>query len=1573
MSLLRPEPPPGAAWLPTHVQVTVLRARGLRLKGKHGTSDAFTIIQLGKERFSTAVAEKSPGRAEWAEECSFELPPPPGGAPELLLVVMHRALIGLDKFLGQAGLPLDRLLQEGRSSQEQWYKLQSKPGTKEKERGEIQVSIKFTRNNMSASMFNLSVKEKSRNPFGKLKDKMKGKKYDNMESASAIVPSNVGRLDSDDEDFQREASEKKPKSKGFFLKGKLRKSSLTASNSSIKSNNSISSTGGANNADVSIVVSEVTKKPAHRNLSSDGYDNPASSPWQTHKRAFSDEVGQLNSSTLPEPKAVNNLKPKNSPVSKSSVCVNGSHVYAEEPAPKTNLHITEPSAVSRSMQNIAKKPDELANAISVAARSPYLKISSNSSEKLEESKPAPPATAAHDESKVSTKVITLNHSNSKGKIEDVRPEAKPVQIATPFVMSVDAAKEKSHEETKKEEKKPKVGLFQHGSGKSDPGSKTFVEKTGPMQTNSPPATVTPDERSKSSSWFGAKDSKDATQKPSFSSVPNATDEADEEVHTTGKFKPSLSSTRQPERIEDLSANIQTATEQPSESMRSKLPAEREREWEDPFDAFATSRLLPECKDGGLSQPIKTNEHSEVKFLGSQHTISRTVVKSDHVEKAASRPEIVRAFTLQTDKVCTTVQEPLVCPPDQQETEARLADELQELNVTGKYVHSSLAESSPHPSRDNGTAPVLSARIKRSVNPETLTPILQADNSDKCDTREACLEVKTEGQENKVHSMELSISPLENNTVARKRPNEEPCNLSDCTVPNVKVPCNPDPLPNISKSAQEGFTTTPANICFEGKSENKIAAVSPRVLTEKSDVKPDNSSHPVKRVVACKDPGKDSHQVLRSVGALTNVILEVEDASNAHEAHLATKENVSFVFSKNSNIGTNLFPQDTQPDKEQKSEKSFKVGTKGAGLQIREMLVYPPKPPRCFTSLASEGNQNTTDLTQLVSREAKESESLTVRIAECPKEKMWDQNSKTTNRAVSLLPLCPTASAAVIEKQPRLLASSDVNSQLVTEDLWSNLNKRANESTVQDTFNGENMLDTNEVSEVEQFTTCLLESSLDGLDLLGVKEKSSKLDVVKPGLASASLGQHPSKQLNTINSGTQRTVQVDLLSSQPLAKEGKQSVSETSETNEKNQTGSSGLPFWTSLEEQLPMNELSYPRHVSHMKPLAQNEPWPVQVAQEERWPEPALNETVLKTIKKSIKTQVPPFHHSVSYPGLSTDCSTESDQQQKIQEPESTHTHGHSSESSWSADMVVDFKNVDFWKSKSESDLGVSSEAICDQRSTANPFVCLDNPPLPSPKNPFVETSIPSETFFREDLSFSRLHQMAAPPGLQASNTDCQELKTPFMHASQPLAFSTPFLAAETNLKSLGLPSPIICPTTSVVPTATTQAAALSSCYTPPSSGAKPSSLAVLPQETQPAERLYLEQKSSPHPVKPISAVVSESSEKKQQKSSLTTAFSSGLEKLRTATTGSVQPVAPSVTQSHPQDGLKDPVFQDLAAKYYHLTHDELIRRLLQREQELSRKNQQLQELESYIDQLLVRIMDHAPTLLQVPLEQKKK
>ncbi|XP_073451891.1 rab11 family-interacting protein 2 [Aquarana catesbeiana] len=179
-------------WHPTHVQVTVLQARDLHPKGKHGTNDAYTIIQLGKEKYSTSVVEKNLNPI-WKEEASFELP----GLlvqdnPEqyqLQLTVMHRSLVGLDKYLGQVTINLNSIFENRERRKTEWYKLESKQGKRNKDRGDLKVNIQFMRNNMTASMFDLSMKDKTRSPFARLKDKMKGRKPDGSDSSSAIIPS----------------------------------------------------------------------------------------------------------------------------------------------------------------------------------------------------------------------------------------------------------------------------------------------------------------------------------------------------------------------------------------------------------------------------------------------------------------------------------------------------------------------------------------------------------------------------------------------------------------------------------------------------------------------------------------------------------------------------------------------------------------------------------------------------------------------------------------------------------------------------------------------------------------------------------------------------------------------------------------------------------------------------------------------------------------------------------------------------------------------------------------------------------------------------------------------------------------------------------------------------------------------------------------------------------------------------------------------------------------------------------------------------------------------------------------
>ncbi|XP_069488408.1 rab11 family-interacting protein 5 isoform X2 [Ambystoma mexicanum] len=1432
-----------------------------------------------------------------------------------------------------------------------WYKLQSKPGIKEKERGEIQVSIKFTRNNMTASMFNLSVKEKSRTPFGKLKDKIKGKKYD-MESASAIVPSSVGRLDSDDEDFRREGSDKKSKAKGFFLKNKLRKSSLTGSNSSLRSNNSISSASGANNPDITIAVPELTKKPAHRNLSSDGYvfveDNQAS-PRQTHKRAFSDEVGQFTGAVA-ESKAIHNLKPKGSPISKSSLCVNGSHVYKEEPAPKANIHVAEPSIVSRSMQNIAKKQEEIASSISAISRSPQPKIAGNGSEKLE-SNVTPPATGMHEESKVSTKV-TLNHPNNKVKMEAARPDSKPVQIATPILISTESTKEKP-EEAKREDKKPKVSLFHHGSGKSDAGSKTFAEKTGPAQMNSPHVVANPEERSKTSGWFG---SKDAAQKPSFSSGSNATGEAEDGAAPPGDNEPSSIKTR-PRALEDLE-NSQAARDS-ADGFTKSMPCMPDLvttpQWDDPFDALATSRLMPERKDEKASTPLFPTELATT-FFGSLNAISP--VTALHTSRVSIKPDsgaipsnsvAMATPELQAGKTYSAIEESLLSVADMKETEPKLdAPELKLMAKNG----SALLESSSAPAENSVIPTILSARIRTSAEPKN--PPLLPQHADEGYGEAACEEKQT-AQHEKVSSMPwngshkgIFIGHSEDDPASQMRENG---NMQKDKPVSVKV----NTLSNLCKS-EEAFSIMPV------KSENKIAAVPPLVFK----LAPDTTYQGVleEEKAAPKYSSKGINHVFKKPGDLPKIPSKNKNMSNAQNTDLPADERLQIVFSKPPVNGTGVWPPESKSPAQQGDDHSIE----GGGLEMTKRLVLPPKPPRCFTS--AEEEQEKTDLNKARGREGKG--SLVGKQVAGSKGEMWDPNTRIVSETVSHEPPCPPFPDAVIGVHAEWRASIDGNSELATEDLCSNSSKKVNEATVQDTSNGGSLLDTN-LTEVEQFKTCPLKFSLDGLDLSSIEDKFSKLDAVKLGLVLDSSSEGQLDQINECRRDAQGIVNFDMLSTEPLANGGKRPVSELPTASATTRS----VLFWSALEDQLQVNEPLSLCNASQIKPSI--EPVNLQVglesgvAPQETWTELSQQDLYNEMQQTGqIQPRVPRLQHV-----LSLGSSIDSNQQDQIQTSKCGTTLGLSAsqQSSWSADMVVDFKNVDFWEP--EADLVVENGASCTTKLSANPFVLHDRRSLQHKKNPFVETSSaisnPSEKALQEDLSFRYLHQEAAPPNLPPIKLD-QDPMSPFLHDSQPLAFSTPFLAAATNLKSLALPSSIISLATCVGPTATTEAAALSSCCTSPSSGVKPSSLMVLPQETQPADHLHMQQKSSPHPVKPISATVTnETAERKPQKSSLTTAFSSGLEKLRTATTSSVQPVAPSVTRKTDQEGLKDPGFTDLAAKYYHLTHDELIHMLLQRERELSQKDEHLHELETYIDQLLVRIMDQAPTLLQIPLEKIRK
>ncbi|XP_045302428.1 rab11 family-interacting protein 5 isoform X1 [Leopardus geoffroyi] len=663
MALVRDaEPAAGPSrWLPTHVQVTVLRARGLRGKssGAGSTSDAYTVIQVGREKYSTSVVEKTPGCPEWREECSFELPPgaldgllraqeaDAGPAPwaagsaaacELVLTTMHRSLIGVDKFLGQATVALDEVFGAGRAQHTQWYKLHSKAGKKEKERGEIQVTIQFTRNNLSASMFDLSMKDKPRSPFSKIKDKMKGKKKYELESASAILPSSAL------EDPELGSLGKMGKAKGFFLRNKLRKSSLTQSNTSLGSDSTLSSASGSL-AYQGPGAELLTRSPSRSSwLSTEGGRDAIQSPkLLTHKRTYSDEASQMRAAP---PRSLLDLQGHLEAASRSSLCVNGSHIYNEEPqAPlRHRSSISGPFPPSSSLHNVSSRPAE-------EGTRPADDSGGRGSRSTSSSEVLP----GQEELSSQAKVLATG-ANRSGEEEGARlPEGKPVQVATPMVASSEAVAEK--EGARKEERKPRMGLFHHhhqGLSRSELGRRgSLGEKGGPTLGASPHHSSSGEEKAKSS-WFGFREAKEPTQKPSLDVSPQvepdpaalphhlpcspcatapptpaptaapmlstnlfaaaspaaataaAASAAPEATPSgfLGLTNPFLTSMQSNPFFEELIADIALNSPSPAPSLPSASrasptplasPGKAPPEWDDTFNVFAASRLRPEAR------------------------------------------------------------------------------------------------------------------------------------------------------------------------------------------------------------------------------------------------------------------------------------------------------------------------------------------------------------------------------------------------------------------------------------------------------------------------------------------------------------------------------------------------------------------------------------------------------------------------------------------------------------------------------------------------------------------------------------------------------------------------------------------------------------------------------------------------------------------------------------------------------------------------------------------------------------------------------------------------------------------
>ncbi|XP_077099599.1 uncharacterized protein rab11fip1b isoform X2 [Siphateles boraxobius] len=332
-------------WYPTSVQVTVLQARELRIKGKNGTNDAYAIMQVAKDKFSTSVAEKSVAPV-WKEEAAFDLPlfhPSNAERCTLQVCVMHRSLMGPDKTLGQATVNLLELQDNKSRNKPEWFKLMGKTGKADKDRGEVLLDIQFMRNNMTASMYDLSGQDKSRSRLGKLKDKLKGKKKDGMsDSASAIVPS-FGQVLTDSE-----GEEEPDVTPGPKKKNKLK--SLFAPKPGLHRNmsQSMSTLATLPEKDSAISLSRSS------GLNVESPEGKRKFKFLKHKRTgSSDSKVSQGSGSL------------GTGMVQGNVCINGSHVYKKEQENRAGSTFSLNSSGHGSMEDLRRGHDQKTSADSI--------------------------------------------------------------------------------------------------------------------------------------------------------------------------------------------------------------------------------------------------------------------------------------------------------------------------------------------------------------------------------------------------------------------------------------------------------------------------------------------------------------------------------------------------------------------------------------------------------------------------------------------------------------------------------------------------------------------------------------------------------------------------------------------------------------------------------------------------------------------------------------------------------------------------------------------------------------------------------------------------------------------------------------------------------------------------------------------------------------------------------------------------------------------------------------------------------------------------------------------------------
>uniref|UniRef100_A0A1A8C5C7 RAB11 family interacting protein 1 (Class I) b n=1 Tax=Nothobranchius kadleci TaxID=1051664 RepID=A0A1A8C5C7_NOTKA len=186
---------------------------------------------------------------------------------------------------------------------------------------------------MTASMFDLSTAGKSRSRLGKFKDKVRGKK---KESEPPVVPSLTQVLTDSEE--EEEAANGDAEGKGKDKKSKkLKMKSLFAPKSNLQRNMSQSmSVLPAKNSPLS------GSQPSGLNV--EASEGKKKFKFSMHKRSGSSSNKNVLSGSQ-----------KQTPAEQSNLCINGSHVYCEEPLPRTKAEREAEEELRREEEERIKK------------------------------------------------------------------------------------------------------------------------------------------------------------------------------------------------------------------------------------------------------------------------------------------------------------------------------------------------------------------------------------------------------------------------------------------------------------------------------------------------------------------------------------------------------------------------------------------------------------------------------------------------------------------------------------------------------------------------------------------------------------------------------------------------------------------------------------------------------------------------------------------------------------------------------------------------------------------------------------------------------------------------------------------------------------------------------------------------------------------------------------------------------------------------------------------------------------------------------------------------------------------